>query len=136
MYGSLTSLVIAYSIVYVSLGSRMMNSALIQIHTELEEAAYMSGASVYATLQRVIIPLLKPALANAWLWLALLAYRELTLPMILYSPDNMTLSVAVWSLWNTGGLVDAAAVAVVMMTLMLPMMLVYWLMADRQRLAV
>ena len=117
---------IVYAVVYISFGSRMTNSALIQIHTELEEAAYMSGASLYATLQRVIIPLLKPALANAWLWLALLAYRELTLAMMLFSPDNMTLSVVVWSLWNTGGLVDAAAVAVVMIALMLPMIFMYW----------
>jgi len=44
LYGTIWLLVIVYVIARLSYGTRMTNSALIQIHRELDEAAQMSGA--------------------------------------------------------------------------------------------
>ena len=123
--GSLLLIVIVMAIVMLSFGSRITNSALIQIHTELEEAAYIAGASLIGTLRRVIVPLLLPALLFGWLWIALLTFRELTIPMILFSAGNITYSVAVWSLWYSGAFDAAAAANLVMMALLLPLVVVY-----------
>lgn len=123
--GSLLLIVIVMAIVMLSFGSRITNSALIQIHTELEEAAYIAGASLIGTLRRVIVPLLLPALLFGWLWIALLTFRELTIPMILFSAGNITYSVAVWSLWYSGSFDAAAAANLVMMALLLPLVVVY-----------
>ena len=45
----------------------------------------------------VLCPLLIPTLLYAWLWIALMCYRELTLAVLITSYDNMTLPVLIWS---------------------------------------
>jgi iron(III) transport system permease protein len=123
--GSLLLIVIVIAVVMLSFGSRITNSALIQIHTELEEAASIAGASLLGTLRRIVIPLVLPALLFGWLWIALLTFREMTIPMILFSAENITYSVAIWSLWYSGSFDAAAAANLVMMAMLLPLVVLY-----------
>ena len=62
-----------------------------------------------------------------WLWLFLLTLRELTIASIVFSPDNVTLPVVIWNLWNSRATAPAAAAAatVIMMGTLLPIVLVY-----------
>jgi iron(III) transport system permease protein len=129
--GSLVPVVVVMAIAMLSFGSRITNSALIQISSELEEAAYVSGASLIGALRRVILPLLMPALFFGWLWIALLTFRELTIPMILFSAGNITYSVAIWSLWYSGAFDAAAAANLIMMALLLPLVVLYLRYAQR-----
>ena len=41
---AVTSLIIGFTIGYISYGTRVMNAAVLQVHKDLEEAAKMSGA--------------------------------------------------------------------------------------------
>jgi iron(III) transport system permease protein len=112
----------------------MTNSGMIQIHQELEESAVVCGAGTAGVLRRILAPLLAPTLLYAWLWIALLTFRELTLAVLLTTRDNITLPVVIWSLWLGGGLGDAAAVALVMLLLMAPIVGFYWFVAGRHTL--
>jgi iron(III) transport system permease protein len=94
IYGTIWILVLVYVISRISYATRITNSAMIQIHKELEEAAAISGAGVGGIVQRVLAPLLKPAMGYAFIWIALLTYRELTLPVLLSTNDNLPLAVA------------------------------------------
>jgi iron(III) transport system permease protein len=134
IYGTVWVLLIVFTIARLSYGTRMTNSGLIQIHPELEESALMSGASAWDAFRRVSVPLLAPTLLYAWLWIALLIFRELTLAVILSGADNITFPVVVWSLWLGGGLGQASALAVVMLLMMTPMIVIYWFFARRQGL--
>jgi iron(III) transport system permease protein len=134
IYGTLWILVIVFTIARVSYGTRMTNSGLIQIHVELEESAQMSGATLWHAFRRITVPLLAPTLLYAWLWIALLTFRELTLAVILSTADNITFPVVVWSLWLGGGLGQASALAIVMLAMMTPLIAIYWLFARRQGL--
>jgi iron(III) transport system permease protein len=125
LYGTLALLVIMYSINHISFGTRVTNSGLIQISGELEEAAYVSGASTLQVLRRVIVPLLMPSFLYGGLLLALLTFRELTTATMLFSPDNITLSVVVWSLWHSGNIAQASAVTLIMMAILLPLVVLY-----------
>jgi len=125
LYGTLALILFVYIIQHLPFGSRITNAALIQIHTELEEAAQASGASTWQTLRRVLVPLLRPALLYAWLFLALATFRELTVATLLFSPSNITLPVVVWSLLNTGNPDKASAVSLLMMAVLLPPVLLY-----------
>jgi iron(III) transport system permease protein len=125
-YGTLWILLFVFVIARLSYATRMTNSTLIQIHTDLEEAATMSGVGTGAIVRRVIMPLLTPTLIYAWLWIALLVYRELILAVILTTRDNLTLPVVVWSLWASGGFGQAAAVTLMLMALMIPLIILYW----------
>lgn len=134
LYGTIWLLLIVFVIARVSYATRMTNSGLIQIHAELEESAQMSGATAWQGFHRIVVPLLAPTLLYAWLWIALLVFRELTLAVILSTADNVTFPVVVWSLWLGGGLGQASALAIVMLLMMTPLIALYWLIARRQGL--
>ncbi len=125
LYGSLALLVITLGLSQISFATRVTNSALIQISTELEEAAYVAGASTLAVLRRVLVPLLRPAVAFGFLWLALLAFRELTMASMLFSKDNITLSQETWALIRGGASTQAAALSIVQTAVLLPLVVVY-----------
>ncbi|HXE28416.1 MAG TPA: ABC transporter permease subunit, partial [Stellaceae bacterium] len=130
-YGTLWLLLVAFIIGRISYATRMTNTGLIQIHRELEESGEVGGATTGGVIMKIVVPLLAPTLLNAWLWIALLTFRELTLAVLLTTRDNMTLSVVIWSLWLGGGLGDAAAVALVMLCGMIPIIGLYWLVARK-----
>jgi iron(III) transport system permease protein len=134
IYGTVWILLIVFTVARLSYGTRMTNSGLIQIHPELEESALMSGATAWGAFAKISVPLLAPTLLYAWLWIALLIFRELTLAVILSTADNLTFPVVVWSLWLGGGLGQASALTVVMLLMMTPMIVIYWLFARRQGL--
>jgi iron(III) transport system permease protein len=125
-YGTVYILLAVYVLVRISLVTRVLNGALLQIHPELEEAAHVSGHKTLATLAWVTIPLLLPAVANLWIWTALLTYRELTMAAFLVTRDNITLPVLVWQNWNSGDGGRAAAISLVCIVLLFPMVAVYW----------
>jgi iron(III) transport system permease protein len=112
----------------------MTNSGLIQIHQELEESAQVSGARTLGVAVSVVLPLLRPTLVYAWLWIALLTFRELTLAVILSTPNNVTLPVVVWSQWEAGGMAQSSAIAVVMLAIMSILVTIYWVVAGRRGL--
>jgi len=125
LYGTLGLILFVYVIQQIPFGSRITNGALIQIHTELEEAAQVAGASTWETIRRILVPLLRPALLYSWLFLALFSFRELTVATLLFSPQNITLPVVVWSIFHAGNVAQASAVSLVMMALLVPLVLVY-----------
>ena len=131
IYGTIWILVLVYVVARLSYGTRMTNSGMIQIHPELEESARMSGASTAGVMRRVLLPLLTPAMMYAWIWIALLSYRELTLPVVLATGDNQPLSMVVWSYVLTSEYGQASAVAAIMIALMAPILVVYWTVARR-----
>jgi len=131
LYGTLALLVIVYVIARLSYGTRMTNSALIQIHRELDEAAQVSGAGTVGVLRHVLAPLLTPTLLYAWIWIALLTYRELTLPVVLATGQNIPFSVLVWSYVQSSSYGRASAAALIMLALMVPFLLLYWIVARR-----
>jgi len=130
-YGTLWLLLVAFIVGRISYATRMTNTGLIQIHKELEESGEVGGATTGSVIMKIVVPLLAPTLLNAWLWIALLTFRELTLAVLLTTRDNMTLPVVIWSLWLGGGLGDAAAVALVMLCGMIPIIALYWLVARK-----
>lgn len=131
IYGTIWILVIVYSTVRLSYGTRMTNSALIQIHRELDESALMSGARTAGVMRYILLPLLLPTVLYSWIWIALLTYRELTLPVVLSTASNQPLSVVVWSLVATSSYGAASAVSLFMLVVMLPMLFLYWMLARR-----
>jgi iron(III) transport system permease protein len=136
IYGTVWILVLAYVVARISYGTRMMNSALIQLHPELEESATICGAKTGSVLRSVLLPLLSPAILYAWIWLALLTYRELTLAVILANTDNQPLAIVVWGLLWSSAYGKASAVSLIMIALMLPILALYWFVARRLNIAV
>ena len=116
IYGTLWIIVLGFTVGFLAYGARTMSAALLQIHAELEEAAYASGASTLQTIRRIFVPLLLPALGGLWIWVALHAIRFVTLPLMLQTgPDNTVLAAYLWRQWEAGevNLVGAAGLAMI-----------------------
>ena len=132
IYGTIWILLLVYVVSRISYATRITNSALIQIHRELEEAAEISGAGLGGVMRRVLAPLLKPALGYAFIWIALLTYRELTVPVLLSTNDNLPLAVVIWNMWFGSQFGQASAVVVIMLVAMMPLIyLGFWVSRDR-----
>jgi iron(III) transport system permease protein len=125
IYGTIAMLMIVYTVAWLSLGTRMINSSLIQIHQELEEAALMAGASFRQGFRRITFPLLRPATSGLWIFAVLLAVRELNMAAFVTTPQNATLPMVSLALWIGGSLTQAAAVAVMIVLFLGPLLFVY-----------
>ncbi|HEY7163151.1 MAG TPA: iron ABC transporter permease [Candidatus Binatia bacterium] len=134
LYGTLSIVVLVYTVSRISFATRIINNSLAQIHPELEEAALAGGLKIFQVFRKILVPLLKPALVYAWLWMALLCYRELTMASVLVTnQNNMTLPMVVWGLWLGGSLNQAAAANLVILAFMVPLILIYFIFGRRTR---
>jgi iron(III) transport system permease protein len=136
LYGSVALIVIVYTVGWLSFGTRVVNSSLIQVHRELEEAGHMAGADHLATVRRILLPLLRPALLSVWIWVALLCFRELTMAVLLFSPASVTLPLVIWNLWLSGQLNQAAAITLVVVACLVPLILLYFYAGRRAEAAI
>ena len=78
------------------------------------------------------MPLLAPTLLYAWLWIALLTFRELTLAVMLTTRDNLTMPVLLWNVWTSNGLGASAAITLLLMAMMIPLIVLYWWLARKR----
>lgn len=126
LYGSVWLIAIVYIVARLAFATRALNGSLLQIHRELEEAAFVAGLSTIRTVWRVLFPLLRPTLFSVWIWTALLVYRELTVAVFLTVQDNITLPAVIWSYWYGGTLNKASAVTLLMTVVLAPLILLFW----------
>ena len=95
LYATIWALLIGYIATYLPYGIRPLASAFIQVHAHLEESSLVCGASPLTTMRRIIVPLLIPGIVSAWILLASMFVRELTLSVILSRPGTEVLAVQI-----------------------------------------
>jgi iron(III) transport system permease protein len=126
LYGTVMILVLANAITRLSYVTRVTNAALLQVHSELEEAAQISGSRKFPIIWRIMLPLVWPSVVFASLWSALLVFREVSMALLMTSPNNIVLSVRIWQQWAAGRYPEASALGVVLILLMGLIMLVLY----------
>ena len=114
IYGTLWILLIAYVTRYLPYGIRGTTAGLVQIHQELEEAASAAGAHWWATFRRVTVPLLRPALVGAWIYIFIISLRELSSGILLYSSQSVVVAVRIFDMRDSGQYTAIAALSVMM----------------------
>lgn len=113
IHGSIWVLVIAHIVSQLPFTTRMMSSALLQLHKELEEAAQVAGAPTMRAIRTVTLPLLLPALVNGWLWAFSATLRDFTIAIFLMTGRNMILPSAMWVMWNVPDISGTSALATI-----------------------
>jgi iron(III) transport system permease protein len=136
LYGSVWIIAIVYIVARLAFATRALNGSLLQIHRELEEAAFVSGLSNARTAWRVLFPLIRPTLFSVWIWSALLVYRELTAAVFLAVHDNITLPAVIWSYWYSGNINKASAVTLLMTLALTPLICAAWWWGRRSQVSV
>jgi iron(III) transport system permease protein len=109
VYGTLWILAIGYVTRYLPYGMRYAQAGLVQVHEELEEAALVSGASTLQSLRVILLPLASPTLFAGLIFVFLTATKELSMSVLLASPDTEVLSVTLYNQWVNGQTTLAAA---------------------------
>ena len=123
VYGTVWILILAYSYRFATT-TRLARAGFMQIHKELEEASAISGARWLTTQLRVMLPLIMPALASGFVLLFIVGVREFTLPLVLYSQENVVLSVLLWQLFQNGQPAPSAALGSIIIAVVLPVILI------------
>ena len=131
IYGTLWILLVAFVTRYIPYGIRYTHSGLLQLHRELEEAAYASGASWSNAMRRITLPLLTPSFLGGWVFVFLLSAKELSMSILLVSPQTQVVSVAIYELWENGQVGELAAFGVIWTTILVSVAVVYYLFARR-----
>ncbi|MFC0407756.1 ABC transporter permease [Roseomonas elaeocarpi] len=118
LYSTLSILLIAYVARSYPFATRAISSMFLAINPELEHSARVSGAGWWTTMRLIMLPLLRPAIAAAWLMLFVMTIRELGATILLYAQGTETISVALVLLAERGtGYV--AALSMVQLVLLL-----------------
>jgi iron(III) transport system permease protein len=109
IYNTIWILLVAYVTLYLPYGMRFASSGITQIHRELEEMASVSGASLGQTFGRIMLPLLAPVLLAGWIYVFVLAVRELGASIFLVGPGTHVLGTISLTMWEEGGSYGAVA---------------------------
>lgn len=114
IYGTVLIIILAHTINWIAYGTRTTNSVMIQVHRELEEAGRVSGASAPRVLWKIVLPLIASGVLNSWIWIGMLAYREVTMALTLYTRHNVVISTVVWQFWGSGWVPQVSALGVIL----------------------
>lgn len=93
---------IAYSVVWMAYGLRLISTALLQVGPELEEAARAVGATRGQVTRDVTLPLVRFGLLGAWLMVFLIFEREYSTGVYLLSPGTEVIGAMLVSMWAAG----------------------------------
>ena len=117
LYATIWALLIGYIATYLPYGVRPMASAFVQVHAHLEESSLVCGASPMTTMRRIIVPLLVPGIVSAWILMATMFIRELTLSVVLSRPGTEVLAVQILKFADDGLWGKLSALGIVMIAI-------------------
>lgn len=117
LYATIWALLIAYIATYLPYGVRPMASAFVQIHAHLEESSLVCGGSHLTTLRRIIVPLLVPGIVSAWVLMASMFVRELTVSVVLSRPGTEVLAMQILKFSDDGLWGKLSALGIIMIAI-------------------
>ena len=126
IYGTIWVLLIAYVTRYIPYGMRSASGSILQIHSELEEAASASGASWWETFKRVTLPLLRPGLVAGWIYIFIVSFREFSTSVLLATGESRVLSILLFTMFEQGQVTVVAAIGVLMIATLLTIVAIFY----------
>jgi iron(III) transport system permease protein len=110
---SIFSVWLAYTVVWLAYGMRLISSALLQIGPELEESARTVGASSRRVLTDVTLPLIRFGLLASWLLVFMIFEREYSTAVYLLGQGTEVIGSMLVSLWGAGAIDQVAALSLI-----------------------
>jgi iron(III) transport system permease protein len=113
LYGTLWILALAFVARFMPDTVKALSTSFMQIHRELEEAAWICGSGLVGAIRRIVLPLARPGVVASMTLLFVLAIRELGSSLFLYSSDTMVMAVLLLDYYEGGYLGKTAAFSLV-----------------------
>ena len=104
---------LAYAIVWLGFGMRLVSGPLTRIAPELEEAARVVGANATRVRHDVTVPLIRASLLAGWVIVFLVFARDYSTGIFLLGPGPELIGPLLVSLWGGGSIDLVSALSVV-----------------------
>ena len=119
LYGTFTLIILTSVVKHFPFASRSGTANMMQISTELEEAADIAGASFWRRLGSIIIPLAKNGFISGFMLVFISIAKELDLIIIMMTPTTRTMSYLAFTYSQEGynQMADAISVCVLLFIL-------------------
>jgi iron(III) transport system permease protein len=118
LYGTIWILALAFIARFMPDTVKVLSTSFLQIHHELEEAAWICGKGMLGSIRTVILPLARPGVIAAMTLLFVLAIRELGSSLFLYTSNTMVMSVLLLDYYEGGNIGKTAAFSLVQTVLL------------------
>jgi len=118
LYGTIWILALAFIARFIPDTVKALSTSFLQIHRELEEAAWVCGKGLLGTIATIVLPLARPGVIASMTLLFVLAIRELGSSLFLYTSNTMVMSVLLLDYYEGGNLGKTAAFSIVQTVLL------------------
>lgn len=108
---TLVSLWLAYSVVWLAYGMRLVSTSLLQVGAELEECGRVTGATQGQVSRHVTLPLIRYGLLASWLLIFMIFEREYSTGVYLLGPGTEVIGSLLVSLWAAGSIEIVSALS-------------------------
>ena len=118
LYGTIWILALAFIARFMPDTVKALSTSFLQIHKELEEAAWLCGKGLIGTIRTIVLPLARPGTIAAMTLLFILAIRELGSSLFLYTSNTMVMAVLLLDYYEGGNTGKTAAFSLVQTALL------------------
>lgn len=132
LYGTAALMILAFVTRYIAIAVRNGMSALAQVDRAMEEAARAAGARSWRLHVHIVVPLIAASTIGTSTLLVAAIVREMSASILLYSYGTEVLTVAMFSVWESGDLAQATAIGVIMTVIVLALAGIGRLLARRR----
>ena len=113
LYGTIWILALAFVARFMPDTVKALSTSFMQIHKELEEAAWICGRGMLGTIRTIVLPLARPGVVASMTLLFVLAIRELGSSLFLYTSDTTVMAVLLLDYYEGGNTGKTAAFSLV-----------------------
>src|ERR1700751_2355735 len=117
LYGTLWILLVAFVTIAMPAAYQQLQSAFRVVHTDLEEASRILGATRLRTLWRITTPLLRTSVIATWCFIFVGVIRELSAAIILFTSETKVISVLIFDLNESGDLGAISVLGIIMLAI-------------------
>jgi iron(III) transport system permease protein len=118
LYGTIWILALAFIARFMPDTMKALSTSFLQIHRELEEAAWICGRGRLGTIRSIVLPLARPGTIAAMTLLFILAIRELGSSLFLYTSETTVMAVLLLDYYEGGNTGKTAAFSLVQTALL------------------
>jgi iron(III) transport system permease protein len=119
LYNSLWVLGLGLFVAYFPYAFRNASGSIVNIHKELDEAAWVHGARWRHVFFKITLPILKPSVGGALFYIFIEAIRNVDVAVLLTSPGNEYGPVTLFEYFRVGQWAEAAAGGVIYLIILI-----------------
>ncbi|HXV81935.1 MAG TPA: iron ABC transporter permease [Candidatus Binatia bacterium] len=119
LYNTLWALGLGLFVAYFPYAFRNASGSIVNIHKELDEAAWVHGAKWRHVFFKITLPILKPSVGGALFYIFIEAIRNVDVAILLTSPGNEYGPVTLFEYFRLGQWAEAAAGGVIYLIILI-----------------